>query len=172
MLNRKSVLGQGIVEFAIVLPIFLTIVLGIFEIGRAIWVYSAVSTAVREAARYGSSVGETDDDIPHYIDCAGMRAIARQHGGPGNVQDADIVISYDRGPGTPVLGTCPVSQASIQLGDRVIVEVSGHYVPAAYLPLFNLPEITFSSDARRTIVKALILDSDPVIPTPWPTATP
>jgi hypothetical protein len=170
--KRRSVLGQGIVEFALVLPIFLTIVLGIFELGRAVWVYSAISTAVREAARYGSSVGETDDGTPHYIDCAGMRAIARQHGLPGNVQDADILISYDRGPGTAILGSCPVSQASIQLGNRVIVSVSGHYVAAAYLPLFDLPEITFTSDARRSIVKALILYSNPVISTPWPTATP
>jgi hypothetical protein len=101
-----------------------------------------------------------------------MRAIARQHGLPGNVQDADILISYDRGPGTAILGSCPVSQASIQLGNRVIVSVSGHYVAAAYLPLFDLPEITFTSDARRSIVKALILYSNPVISTPWPTATP
>lgn len=167
----RSSLGQGLVEFVLVLPIFMLIVLGTFELARAIWVYSAITTAVREAARYGSSVSETGG-VPNYIDCAGILSIAKEHGSPGNVTDADVTISYDHGPGTATIGSCPVSQAAIQLGDRVVVVVTGRYTPAAYLPLVTLPEISFTSEARRTIVKALILDSVPVTTTPWPTTTP
>ncbi len=160
------------VEFAVTIPILLLIVLATFEIARAVWVYAAVTTAAREASRYGSSVGEGDGGTPHYIDCAGIRSLARQFGAAGSVQDADVLISYDRGPGTAELGPCPVTQASVQLGYRVIVEVTGRFTPASYLPLLQIPEIGFTSEVRRTIVKALILSSIPVTSTPFPPPTP
>ena len=46
--------AQAIVEFAIVLPILLMLLVGIFEVGRLIFMYAAVTNASREAARYGS----------------------------------------------------------------------------------------------------------------------
>lgn len=49
--NHKSK-GQGLVEFALILPILLLLLLGIFEFGRVIWAYITVQTAAREAARY------------------------------------------------------------------------------------------------------------------------
>ncbi len=49
--SRKQ--GQALVEFAIVLPLFLLLVLLIFDLGRAVYFYSAIHNAVREGARYG-----------------------------------------------------------------------------------------------------------------------
>lgn len=55
--------GQALVEFALVLPLFLTLVLGIFDIGRVIWAHNSLENAAREAARYaivhGDSIGQT-----------------------------------------------------------------------------------------------------------------
>lgn len=44
--------GQGLVEFALILPILLMLLLGIIEGARIIWAYVTVQNAAREAARY------------------------------------------------------------------------------------------------------------------------
>jgi len=46
--------GAVAVEFALVLPIFLVLVLGIFEFGRAFNIQISLSEAAREAARYAA----------------------------------------------------------------------------------------------------------------------
>ena len=43
--------GQALVEFALVVPILILVMLGIFEGGRAIYTYNALSNATREALR-------------------------------------------------------------------------------------------------------------------------
>jgi hypothetical protein len=49
--------GQGLAEFAIVLPIFLLIVFGMIDIGRVIWATDNITNAAREGARYASIHG-------------------------------------------------------------------------------------------------------------------
>lgn len=49
---HKKVKGQSLVEFALVLPILLMLLLGIIEGGRIIWAYVTVQNTAREAARY------------------------------------------------------------------------------------------------------------------------
>lgn len=49
--NRER--GQGLVEFALVLPIFLILVLGIVDFGWALKSYITITNAAREGARYG-----------------------------------------------------------------------------------------------------------------------
>jgi Flp pilus assembly protein TadG len=44
--------GQAMVEFALVIPVFLLLMVGLFDFGRVIWVNDTLSTAAREAARY------------------------------------------------------------------------------------------------------------------------
>lgn len=44
--------GQGLVEFAVVLPIFMFILLGIVDVGRAVWANDSLANAAREAARF------------------------------------------------------------------------------------------------------------------------
>ena len=153
--NFTNGIGQGIVEFALVIPLLLMIVVGIFEAGRAIYIYQAVSTASREAARLGSSAS-------YYLDCDAIQQVALNIGAPGNVTVADIAITYDSGPGSANLGSCPVNAEEIELGDRVVVQVTGYFEPAASIPLFNFPSIPFSSTTRRTIIKQADL-SDPGI---------
>jgi hypothetical protein len=51
---KKKYKAQSLVEFAILLPIFLLIVLGIFDLGRVIYTLSALHNAAREGARYGA----------------------------------------------------------------------------------------------------------------------
>lgn len=44
-------IGQSLVEFALILPLFVLLVIGIFDIGRAFFAYIAISNAAREGAR-------------------------------------------------------------------------------------------------------------------------
>lgn len=44
--------AQSLVEFALLLPLFLLIVTGIFDVGRAVWQENSLAYAVREGTRY------------------------------------------------------------------------------------------------------------------------
>lgn len=44
--------GQALVETALVLPLFLVCLLGIVDMGRAVWATTSLAAAAREAARY------------------------------------------------------------------------------------------------------------------------
>ena len=48
--NRRK--GQAVTEFALVFPLFLLVVLIVVDLARAIFVYSVISDAAREGARY------------------------------------------------------------------------------------------------------------------------
>jgi hypothetical protein len=52
MKAKKYFRGQTLIEFALVLPIALLLILGFFDLGRAVFYYSSLTNAVREAARY------------------------------------------------------------------------------------------------------------------------
>jgi Flp pilus assembly protein TadG len=42
------------VEFALILPLFVLIIFGLIDLGRAVYVNNSVAEAAREGARYGS----------------------------------------------------------------------------------------------------------------------
>ena len=84
--------GQGMVEFALALPIFLLLVLGVIEFGRLLMTYSAVFSAAREASRYGAAVGTNPLGVPFDHDCDGIRAAAVRVGGLGGVRTNSIAI--------------------------------------------------------------------------------
>ena len=48
MRQRGSQAGQSAVEFALVLPILLLLLMGMFDFGRAFYYYNAVANAARE----------------------------------------------------------------------------------------------------------------------------
>lgn len=43
--------GQSLVEFSLVIPIFVLLVVGFFEIGRAVFAYNTIASAARQGAR-------------------------------------------------------------------------------------------------------------------------
>jgi len=74
-LNHSSRRGQTLVEFALILLVLLTLAVFIFDLGRAVYYYSAIQNAAREGVRYGAVnpvVGPTTvtEDAP------GMKAAA------------------------------------------------------------------------------------------------
>ncbi len=51
--NTNSHRAQGLLEFAIILPVLLLLLMLIFDVGRAVYAYSVIYNAAREGARYG-----------------------------------------------------------------------------------------------------------------------
>ena len=146
--------GQGMVEFALVMPVFLLLVLGIVEFGRLMTAYSSVSTASRDAARYAVSVGDTPSGIPHYQDCLGIREAAEK---VAVFADPFIVITYDTdGPGgaAPVEYCQPgktVDPVEVPLGAQISVTVTDVYEPL--IPIVELPTIPIASETARTVLR-------------------
>ena len=55
--------GQDLVEFAIVLPVLLLMILGIIEFAIVIFSYDTIANAAREGARVGIIYSATEGDI-------------------------------------------------------------------------------------------------------------
>jgi Flp pilus assembly protein TadG len=49
--RRRSRRGQALVEFALVIPIFVFLLVAVFDFGRGIYTYNGVAEAAREIAR-------------------------------------------------------------------------------------------------------------------------
>lgn len=52
MKHKKHFPAQTLVEFALIIPIALFLIIGFFDLGRAVFYYSSISNMVREGARY------------------------------------------------------------------------------------------------------------------------
>ena len=148
--------AQAMVEFALALPIFLLVVYGLLETGRVIFLYSTVANASREAVRYASAAGinNTTDNTPHYQDCAGIRAVAKQVGFLLHLDNSQIRIYRDHSStGDPtVTEYCQPqytsSTESISAGDRILVEVTTQYTLIVPLVPFNSRPIPSGQTAR------------------------
>ena len=156
--RRRPPGGQATVEFSLVVGLLLTLVFGIVDFGHMVAMHAAAVTASREAARYGSAVGDSGSGMPQYVDCAGIRDAARRvTAGLVTLPDDRIRISYDDGAGNPVSAACPPhgggpAETQITRMDRVVVEVSLTYEAITPIRAVVGP-ITVVSINRRAIVK-------------------
>jgi Flp pilus assembly protein TadG len=165
--RRKA---QSMVEFAMVLPILLLVLLGIIEVGRLIFFYASVFGATREAARYGTAVGDNPSGTPYYLDTAGMRAAAVRIGFFAGVKPSDVQIWYDLGPEDDRHVTAQPYPTNIpSTWMRVVVRVTAYFNPAA--PLVDFPGIPVSFTTSRTIMRQIDVAGIPPTPTPMPTRT-
>lgn len=155
--------SQSLVEFALVLPIVLLIIIGLIETGRLLFIYASVITSARQAVRYAIATGTTgtnDAGIPHYQDCAGIRNEARRTAFINTLDDNQINIAYDNPDknkgATPYCScetTCPDIDTSYTAdsGDRILVTVTTEFVPLTpgLLPYRNF---NITASAARTVL--------------------
>ncbi|MGB9641066.1 MAG: TadE family protein [Anaerolineales bacterium] len=166
-LSSLSFRCQGLVEFALIIPILLVLIFGVIEAGRALFTYVVVVSTSREAARYGAAVGTNQAGIPFYRDCAGIRAAARRVAILANIPDSDITITYEHNDGTPY-GSCPPNitkgPAMTALGDRIRVTVKGKF--KALVPLVPLRDFDIQATTARTIISDVSVGSEnfPITP--------
>jgi len=119
---RKDERAQALVEFALVLPVFLLLVTGIFDVARAVWQENSLAYAAREGTRYaivhgsgGSPVvgpctnclNPAANNLGNIVSAVTTNAIG--------VYNVDVIIDYPDGDN--------------QRNHRVTVDVSAPFVP-------------------------------------------
>jgi len=114
--------GQSLVEFALVLPIFLLVLFAIVDFGMAFHAWITVTNSAREGARLGSVRAPEDDINQRVRDTAGSLGddldvtITNAEGDPGESVVVDV--SYGYSLITPLVGILGViSAGSIDIGD-------------------------------------------------------
>jgi len=165
--------AQGMVEFAMTLPLLLLLILGIIEFGRLLFVYSSVISAAREAARYGAAGGRIDptnmNSVTYVRDCDGIRAAAMRIAGIAGVPPgaAGVRIRYDDGMSVLPDSTadmCPVGgqpspTVSIGRGDRIEVTVTAQFqLTSGIVPI---PPMSIQSTVRRSVIVNVQIQPSP-----------
>ena len=121
--------GQALVEFALILPILLILLLGILDFGRAVAAYNSVSNAARTAVRV--AIVDQNPDV--------VEAAAEQEAVGLN----PLTVEFD--PNVADDDPC------VETVCRASVEVTYEYVPAT--PIFSnlVGQISVSSSAELPI---------------------
>jgi len=108
----KNQKGQGLVEFAIILPVLLLILLGMVEFGLILYNQHVITNASREGARYGIVVRSdrrTEIEITAVVDA----------------YCADNMVTF--GAGTPDTSIDPTDTSTSVFGEDLTVDVTFHY---------------------------------------------
>ena len=130
--------GQALVEFSLVVVIFLVMLMGIFDFGRAIYMYNGVAEAAREIARVtsvhpGSTLGNS-------VETAAV--VNNQKGLIPNLGNPTFACrNIDN---TAVAGTCEAPDHSVK------VTISALYTPVTPLLSF-IGNINLSSSSTAKI---------------------
>jgi Flp pilus assembly protein TadG len=124
--NRTS--GQAIVEFALLLPILIIIVLGIIEFGRLWMTMITLSSAAREGARVAAvtapSQTQVEAAVNRVLDAAGLsEAAAITISGPNDENEVAVTveITYNVLTGSIVPGL----SGSMQLARSAVMRWEG-----------------------------------------------
>ncbi len=136
MLNKRASRGQAMVEFALVAPIFMILLLGIVDLGRAIYGYNGASEAAREIAR----VASVHPGNPLGSSTEVQAAIRLQKSLVPGISDPTFHCLNASGGTVPGDGS-----GGCAAPDFVQVIVNYPYQPAALLGIGNTVNITSSS---------------------------
>ncbi len=167
--------AQTMVEFALVFPFILLITYGIIEFGRMVFIYTAVTGAAREGARYGAAAGDLGNNLTrYYMDCTGILNAVQRGAILTPINSNDVTIWYDHGPDTNhIKNTCPPEDANgkdlINIGDRIGVHVVAHFSPI--IPILGVDGFDINSENARTILVNVDVVGTPMPPMPTNTLT-
>lgn len=150
---RGSVRGQSLVEFALVLPVFVLVMIGLFDLGRAVYAFNTISNASRESVRV-AIVNQTE---------AVIEAEALKQGVSLGLTPAEVTISYGQPGGT---GTC---SAPFAVTCRAAVTVQ--YTFTAATPVIGqiIGPFTMTSTTEMPVERTCPDSGNPSLLTcPWP----
>ena len=126
---RKRERGTSAVEFALIMPIFLLVIIGVGELSRAIWIYGTVAHAAREGTRYALVRG-AENKAP--VTAADVESYVRAKAGYGSLLQVTTTWQPDNKAGS-------------------IVQVSVQYEFTSVASLLPLPPLALSSTSRMVI---------------------
>jgi Flp pilus assembly protein TadG len=153
--GRPRSRGQALAEFALVFPIFMLVMVGIFDVGRAVYAYNTVSNAARVGGRVASvnqiynSVG-CDQTKPiqslsnpkwSVVACAAQSAVSL------GIAPVNVVVSYASPPGKVL--SC--SAGALSVGCLATVTVTYTYTPVTPIIGNLIGSITISSASQVEI---------------------
>ncbi len=153
--RRRNDRGQSLVEFALILPIFVLILVGVFDFGRAVFAYNTVNNAARE----GSRLAIVDQTEAH-IDNLGV-----QRADSIGVDPSQITIDY-RNPSTPnTPGSCAggPGDASI-VGCLAVVRVTYDYNAATPILAQLVGTISIAGESRFRVESSCAEPADASCP--------
>lgn len=111
--GRKSRRGAAAVEFALILPVLLAILLGIMDWGWVFYVQLSMTNAAREGARVGITEDTPADAqtsavtvATSYLTRAGLAA-AVSATAPDPAGDPTVLVTVSVNPFTPLVGFVP-----------------------------------------------------------------
>lgn len=139
------------VEFALILPVLLLLMLGIIEFGYVLAAYTGLFNAAREGARYG---------VVEPMDLAGIDSKARSKIFLVNPNRAVINIAYDSGPGTAVFTDTDALEIG---GSRVVISLT--YDLPTITPVVQPLWRTFSIETRAARTIASLGEAASMLPT-------
>jgi hypothetical protein len=163
---RRHSAGQALVEFALVIPLFLLLVVATFDGGRLVYMNTVLSQAAREAARVASVeaswVGSTDpacNKLGGPVCPANFAALLTDAQNAANrmiapfgaIPRSDVLISCDAQDGAPSGEWTGQSCGSRAPGSVVSIRVRSTYT--AITPVFGqfVPSVTLSGYATMII---------------------
>jgi Flp pilus assembly pilin Flp len=144
---RRGESGTTAVELAAILPVLIVLLFGIIEGGRLMFTIGSTTTAAREAARFGSLVGE-NSGVAQYRDCTAIRSSIHRFA----MTDADIDIRYRRPGDVGFDANCNGNSPSapVQRGDRISITLKYDFTPIVPF-LDNFGPFPIESSDVRTI---------------------
>lgn len=148
---RPRTRGQSLVEFALILPIFLLIIFGLFDMGRAVYAWSTINNAAREAARQ-LIVDQTYVIVggqPVYVharDEAIKQSVAL------GVTDSQVYIDFRDPDALDTPDTCEVPDPSaIRLGCVAVVDIEYTFEPATPVIGQLVGTLTLKGESRFSV---------------------
>ena len=151
--------GVSIIELAVILPVLLTIGLGIMEFGNLIYRQHLIINGVRDAARYASG---RPYDAANTSQTASISAAAQNIATQGAISGGTSRISW-WAPGTVTVAyatvpngsaSCGSSRCYRPIGDVAVVTVSTSvaYQPLGFLGFLGLGAITLNSSHQERVI--------------------
>ncbi|MBI4787295.1 MAG: pilus assembly protein [Chloroflexi bacterium] len=136
---RFAQTGQGLTEFALMLPVLLLILLGALDLGRVYNAYVAITNASREGARYG---------MTHPTQTDAIKTQTQQEAAASgiSIQSADISIQCFR-----YSDNSSVACDAASHGDKIEVRVEFDF-QFMTLYLFSLPTVPISNATIMVIL--------------------
>jgi hypothetical protein len=109
---RRRGSGQALVEFSLIIPLFLTALFAIIDVGHVIWTQNVVASAAREGARYaivhgGSTSNPCPVGPPHEDTIIPAASSTCPYPSPSKQAIVDVVRNYAVGAGgTMTVNVC------------------------------------------------------------------
>lgn len=113
-LHRRPTRGQTLVEFALILPLFILVLMGIFDLGRAVYAFNTITNASREGVR----LAVVDQNVN------GIKAEAAEKSVSLGVSPGDVQVEFRT---ADLVASCPTP---IGLDCVAVVTVNYRYTAA------------------------------------------